>query len=33
MNKKLIRAQAFWGIYLWLNEEGEHDEKYTLTPE
>ena len=31
--QKSIRTQAFWGIYLFLNEEIEHDEKVTLTPE
>ena len=30
---KPTRTQAFWGVYLWLNEEIEHDEKVTLTPE
>ena len=28
-----IRTQAFQGVYLWINEEMEHDEKVTLTPE
>ena len=28
--QKSFRTQAFWGIYLWLNEEIEHDEKVTL---
>ena len=31
--QKLIGTQSFWGVYLWLNEEIEHDEKVTLTPE
>ena len=31
--QKSIRTQAFWGFYLWLNEEIEHDEKVTLTSE
>ena len=31
--KKTIETQAFWGVYLWLNEEIEHDEKVTLTPQ
>ena len=31
--QKSIRTQAFRGVYLWLNEEIEHDEKVTLTPE
>ena len=26
-------TQAFWGVYVWLNEAIEHDEKVTLTPE
>ena len=30
---KSIGTQAFWGVYLWLNEEIEHDEKVTLTLE
>ena len=30
--QKSIGTQAFWGTYLWLNEEIEHDEKVTLTP-
>ena len=34
----LWRAKNNWnprisGIYMWLNEEIEHDEKVTLTPE
>ena len=33
MNKKSIGTQAFSGVYLWLNEEIEHDKKVTLTPE
>ena len=28
-----IKHQAFQGVYLWLNEEIEHDEKVTLTLE
>ena len=31
--QKSIGTQAFWSVYLWLNEEIEHDEKVTLTPE
>ena len=30
--KNSIGTQAFWDVYLWLNEEIEHDEKVTLTP-
>ena len=26
-------TQAFWSVYLWLNEEIGHDEKVTLTLE
>ena len=33
MNKNQPRTQAFWGVYLWLSEEIEHDEKVTLTQE
>ena len=33
MNKKAIKPQAFWGVYLWLNEEIELDDKVALTPE
>ena len=33
MNKNQSGNQAFRGVYLWLNEEIEHDEKVTLTPE
>ena len=33
MEHKSIGTQSFCGIYLWLNEEIEHDEKVTLTPE
>ena len=31
--QKSIGTKAFWGVYLLLNEEIEHDEKVTLTPE
>ena len=31
--QKSIQTQIFWGVYLLLNEEIEHDEKVTLTPE
>ena len=30
---QINRKQAFQGVYLWLNEEIEHDEKVTITPE
>ena len=33
MQQKLIGTQAFRGVYLRLNEEIEHDEKVSLTPE
>ena len=33
MNKNQSETQAFWGVYMWLNEEIEHDENVTLTPE
>ena len=29
-DQKSIGTQAFWSVYLWLNEEIEHDEKVTL---
>ena len=29
---KWIGTQAFLGVYLWLNEEIEYDEKVTATP-
>ena len=28
-DQKSIGTQAFWGVYLWLNVEIEHDEKVT----
>ena len=31
--QKSIGTQAFWGVYLWLNEKIEHDEKVILTLE
>ena len=31
--QKSIGTQAFWGVYLRLNEEIEHDEKVNLTQE
>ena len=31
--QKSIRNEAFPGVYLWFNEEIEHDEKVTLTSE
>ena len=31
--QKSIGTEAIWGVYLWLNEEIEHDVKVTLTPE
>ena len=33
MNKIQSEPKNFRGVYLWLNEEIEHDEKATLTPE
>ena len=30
---KINRNPSMWDVYLWLNEEIEHDEKVTLTPE
>ena len=33
LRAKINRNPRIAGIYLWLNEEIEHDEKVTLTPE
>ena len=33
MNKNPWEPKHFGVFYLWLNEENEHDEKVTLTPE
>ena len=33
MKQNSVGTQAFWGVYLCLNEEIEHDEKVTITPE
>ena len=30
---QINQNQNISGVYLWLNEEIEHDEKVTLTPE
>ena len=33
MNKNQSEPKHFGAFYLWLNEEIDHDEKVTLTPE